>query len=150
MSWIRLTGKKAQDPDSIEEYGSDYDADSSSRIYGWKGKKWPRIIIDVKVYTGGSERTTSLGISCSYKEAKGQWMAEHSIPLELYKDLMEMLSQKPLPAYHGYCIECGELMYPFGSEHGEGYSTYGVPLCRKDGCPNYGYTDREKIEMDNK
>jgi hypothetical protein len=101
VSWKRLSGERAIDPDFYVEEGPDVvykESGLSHRVYGWKGRMWPRLSVSVHEGwdMGGAValREKSLNLSCAYKSRQGQWWSTlDGVPLSLFDEALEMLEE---------------------------------------------------------
>ena len=101
MSWKRLGGERAIDPDFYVEEGEDAvykEIGLSRRVYGWKGRMWPRLSVCIhKGWDMGDVvalKEESLNLSCSYKSQQGQWWKElDGVPVSLVDEALEMMRE---------------------------------------------------------
>lgn len=101
MSWKRLDEKRSIDPDFYVEEGADAiykETGLSRRVYGWKGRMWPRLSICIHEGwdMGGAValREKSLHLSCSYKSQQGQWWKTlDGVPVSLVDEALEMMRE---------------------------------------------------------
>lgn len=100
MTWKRLTGERAVDPDFYVEEGKDavyVETGLARRVYGWNGRMWPRL--SLCVYKGWLKTSAkalegdSFKLGCSYKSSQGQWWHTVDAPLSLVDDVIEMMNE---------------------------------------------------------
>lgn len=70
------------------------------RVYGWEGKKWPRISVSVSVTEGDLARDASdpvtypaATIYCQRKASAGEWWYQADMPVEFVAFLPELLAE---------------------------------------------------------
>lgn len=97
--WKRLTDGRDIDPDFYVEEGEDAVYEESAiarRVFGWKGRMFPRISVAAYKQWGDEKPTCLKGrpgfkISCAYKSDQGQWWRDIDVPLDLLDELVDML-----------------------------------------------------------
>lgn len=98
MSWKPLKDGREIDPDFYVKEGKDAVYEESAlvrRVYGWKGRMFPRL--SLAVYNGWKRRgrvtddEPVFSVACSYKSGQGQWWSDIDIPTTLLEELIEML-----------------------------------------------------------
>lgn len=84
MPWTRLDHKQ------LKNVGG-HDDSPYLRAYGPDGNVWPRIILDIMDYSPYGPGFFK--ITCSRKDDEDSWWGESEIPLELAKDVLEIVEQ---------------------------------------------------------